>query len=111
MTEPAEIPHHCSPSDYVAMIARLQDIEAGALSPTDIDWRTQAGVLWRMLEYATRPTDASVDAFLNQFQERGELVTALRAMIAYAQADEIDDPNAYEALVNARAVIAKLGQI
>lgn len=64
-------PHHCQPSDYVAMIARLQQIEAGDLSPRDIDWRTQAGVLWRMLHYATRCTDAGVDAFLADFA-RGE---------------------------------------
>lgn len=51
-------PHHCAPSDYLAMIVRLQQIEAGELSPANVDWRTQAGVLWRMLYYATRVTDA-----------------------------------------------------
>lgn len=61
-------PHHCAPSDYLAMIVHLQRIEAGELSPANIDWRTQAGVLWRMLHYATRATDAGVDAFLAQWE-------------------------------------------
>jgi hypothetical protein len=64
----APAPHHCSPSDYMAMIVRLQFIESGEYSPKDFDWRTQAGVLWRMLEYATRPTDASVDVFLDEYK-------------------------------------------
>lgn len=46
------VPHHCQPSDFVAMIVRLQRIEAGELSVGDQDWRTQSGVLWRMLHYA-----------------------------------------------------------
>jgi hypothetical protein len=49
------------------MIVWLQQIEAGEVSPVHVDWRTRAGVLWRMLHYATRCTDASVDAFLEAF--------------------------------------------
>lgn len=45
-------PHHCAPGDYVAMIRHLRAIESGRLSPAHIDWRTQAGVLWRMLQHA-----------------------------------------------------------
>lgn len=56
-------PHHCTPSDYAAMIAWLQHVEAGESVPAacDADWRTRAGVLWRMLEWATRD-DASREA-------------------------------------------------
>jgi hypothetical protein len=79
-------PHHCAPSDYTAMIGRLQQIEAGELPVRDVDWRTQAGVLWRMLHYATRCTDANVDAFLGEFAELSELRAQRDALTAALRA-------------------------
>lgn len=67
-----DVPHHCAPSDYVAMIARLEAIEAGEVSPRDVDWRTTSGVLARMLRYATAPAAASskVALLLENLQRR-----------------------------------------
>jgi hypothetical protein len=54
------------------MILFLQSIEAGEVSASNIDWRTKAGVLWRMLDWATKPTDATVDKFLAGYYSRDE---------------------------------------
>ena len=45
-------PHHCSTSDYLSLVAWLRAIEAGHVSPLDVDWRTKCGVIALMMEHA-----------------------------------------------------------
>jgi len=92
-------PYHCAPSDYIAMISHLQRVEAGELAVRTVDLRTQAGVLWRMLHYATRATDVGVDAFLEVFASDGaaRIAAERRRQIASegwtAEHDDIHERN------------------
>jgi hypothetical protein len=53
--------HHLTPENVVALIADMKACEAGGEVPSifDRDWRTQCGVIWRVMEHLAGATSAA----------------------------------------------------